>query len=479
MKRCTLLILLTLLVAPVVGCQEERVTAPTNDETIRPTAFDAQAVATQVIRLAGWSDPSTGPSGDAAAQGVHDDIVFVGRAMITEDVAHYEWQVRVGPGPYDVIGLHRIVREEAPLRPIRTRQNVMMMHGDYKTFVGCFQPGLLTDSRPPDFGIASHLALQDIDVWGIDQPWCLVPDGTMDFAFTADWGMDRQIDFLTSAMQVARQVRRLTRNGNDRMNLLGFSGGAALGLALVGEESQMPPGRRQVSGLIPVDQGLVVSDNPEHEEGLCDVVAYYRGLLDAGEYAEVNPLPLFGGPARDDPNGPSELIPGMTNLQAALALAVYPYYSWAPSHFVAGTFDEEELPTGLQYTDVGLWIDFLIKAPPYFPNAFNHDEYLAECDPGLAPWTDHIGDVEVPIFVVGGQGGFAPLYDFSDVTSEFTELIVSLHPPEEAYLDYAHIDLFTADMAPELVWNPIAQWIHGHTGPGHGAEPESAEATPR
>jgi len=73
---------------------------------------------------------------------------------ITDDVYHYSWQVRVGPGPFDVVGLHRVVKERSPNRPIRTRKSVFMLHGDFKDFAGCFLPGLLIlvlskISKPP------------------------------------------------------------------------------------------------------------------------------------------------------------------------------------------------------------------------------------------------------------------------------------------------------------------------------------------
>ena len=40
--------------------------------------------------------------------------------------------------------------------------------------------------------------------------------------------------------------------------------------------------------------------------------------------------------------------------------------------------------------------------------------------------------------------------------------ILHLHPPEEAVLDFAHVDLFIADNAPEIVWRPILNWMKAH-----------------
>ncbi|MGD0581088.1 MAG: hypothetical protein ABSC08_19465 [Bryobacteraceae bacterium] len=51
------------------------------------------------------------------------------RTVLYEDIAHYYCVVRVGPGEHDVIGLHRIVREERPNRPADLDQAVMFFPG--------------------------------------------------------------------------------------------------------------------------------------------------------------------------------------------------------------------------------------------------------------------------------------------------------------------------------------------------------------
>jgi hypothetical protein len=458
----------------VCGCSKEQITTPDPGTEPVSSGIAHESIAYQLIMQAGWSTSEdevvTSNEIRIMQSNPHYDVEFLGREILIGDIAHYKWHVQVGPNPYDVIGLHRVVRESEPNSPIQTLDNICMLHGDLKDFEGCFIPGLLSPGNPDEFGIAVHLALEDVDVWGIDQPWCLVPEEETDLSFMATWGMDRHIADTRTGLAVARLVRRMTGNGYNKMTLLGFSGGAALGFAYVCEETTRPYGHRHVGTFIPADQGMQ-TDNSDWRASSCGTVAYYEDLMANGEYAEVNALPLFGIPARDDPDGASELIPGFTNFQAVLALAVYPYIDGFPGHFLAGTFDDDEKPNGLQYSDVSLWIDFACNAPPYMPNLWSRDEYSLACDGPASPWAGHLGDVEIPVLYLSAGGGFGPEEEYTLElmgSSDITVLEIRLHPPEDAWLDFAHIDLFTGEDADELVWDPCLAWIQGHRHPGNG-----------
>jgi hypothetical protein len=471
MNKHFFLIMLVGALLITTSCSEDRAVAPdpvVTTGTTSGTNVDPAIIAAEIVHRSGWEVDAEAEIPVKAAGGSDQvqsncQIIDFERELIG-DVVHYSYQIQVGSGPYDIIGLHRVVKERRPYRPIRTHKNVFMLHGDLKDFEGCFMPGYLSTTYPDDFGIAVHLAREGVDVWGMDQTYCSVPEEVVDFSFMADWDFYKHVDDTDTGLAIARMVRRLTGSGFRKFNLLGYSGGAALGYALLNEETKRPPGKRHVGGFIPVDQGMF-SDNPDYAATVCAQGQYYADLMDAGEYAEFNALPLFGVPARDDPEGPSALIPGFTNLQAALALAVYPYYEGFPYHFLAGSFDSDGIPAGLQYANVDLWVDFLCNAPPWFPNGFSRDEYISQCGPGYAPWTDSFANIQVPVLAVSAIGGFGiPEYYTLQLlgSSDITLLEIGLHPPDEIALDFAHIDIFIADNAPELVWDPILQWIENH-----------------
>jgi hypothetical protein len=107
----------------------------------------------------------------------------------------------------------------------------------------------------------------------------------------------------------------------------------------------------------------------------------------------------------------------------------------------------------------------MCNAPAYLPTLYSKELIQAHCTGG-EPWTEHIGEITVPILWVSPIGGFAPWETYTlDVigSTDITMLEIQLHPPGEEHLDYGHIDLFTADNAAELVWGPIVGWILDHT----------------
>jgi hypothetical protein len=469
MRKLLLFSLLILAVVTFTSCsREESTTAP--EDSISNTqnyAIDPELVAGEIIQTSGWEyDPDVELPSKLAGLTKRSgscQVTEFGREVIEGNIAHYWWVIQVGNDPNEKIALHRVVKERRPYRPKRARKSVFMLHGDYKDFVGCFLPGLRSAYKPADFGIAAFLAQEGVDVWGMDQVHNLIPADATDFSFMADWDMYKYVHDTRTGMAIARSIRLFTGNGWRKINLLGFSGGAALGFAVVNEETKLPRGWRHVGGFIPVDQGMF-SDDADFAAGDCATAEYFAGLIDSGEYAEENFLPIYGVPAREDPGGPSmdPDFAGFTNLQAAIGVAAYPTYADFPYHFLAGEFDADGLSTGLQYTNVDLWVDFMVQAPPFFANAFSRDEYLSSCGSEFAPWTHQLGDVGIPVYYVSAAGGFGTIYALTleELTSaDVSTLTVELHPTDEVELDFAHIDLFTADNAQELVWQPIKQWI--------------------
>jgi len=449
----------------LVGCDVDQSPTPpvAPDVGAVDPVLDADAFALSIVEASNWADDVLESAPASESRGLPRGwIAFQGREIVG-DVAHYEWRVRIGAGPYDVIGLHRVVAERRPWRPIRTADNVFMLHGDLKDFEGCFLPGLVSGATPDEFGAAVHLARANVDVWGLDHATTLVPASETDLTFMSEWGLEKHARDATIGLSIARAVRALTGSSFRKMHLLGYSGGSSQGFALLNAESQRPTFLRNVAGFIPIDTGML-NDDPDYTDSNCGTVAYYDDLLAAGEYGEYSVFLLFGEPARDDPDGPSELWPGLTNLEAAIAVGALPFDPAFPIHFWAGEFDAEGVPLGLQYTDVDLLIDFMTNAPAYLPTRYSREIYLAHCTGG-EPWTENLGDMENPILWVSAQGGFGPWETHTlDVlgSTDIEPLNVQLHPDEEQDLDFGHVDLFTAGNAPELVWQPILEWILAH-----------------
>jgi len=472
MRKLIVLIVLSSLL--VFGCSRDDATGPESPgQTYSSQDADLELVAGEIVVTSGWEfDPEVELPETLELlkdQAGKCNLINLGREILFGDIAHYWWTIPVGCGEYDQIRLHRVVRERRPFRPIRSRKNIFMLHGDLKDFVGNFLPGVCSETYPNDFGIAALLAQADIDVWGLDHATTLVPRDATDLSFMSDWDLSKHARDARRGMAVARLVRWFTGSSHNKMNLLGYSGGSSQGFTVLNMETQLPAFRRHVKGFIPVDTGML-NDDSEYAQSNCGTVAYYEDLLAAGEYGEYSVFLLFGEPARDDPNGDSELWPPLTNLQAALALVSLPFDPVFPIHYWAVVFDEMGTPLGLQYTNVDLLIDFMTHAPTWLPTLYSKEIYLSHCTGG-EPWTEHFAEIRNPIFWVSAQGGYAPweTYTLEQLGStDVTMLNVQLHPAEEIELDYGHVDLFTADNAPTLVWQPILEWVQALGHHAHG-----------
>ncbi|HVG10512.1 MAG TPA: hypothetical protein VNM67_22595 [Thermoanaerobaculia bacterium] len=394
------------------------------------------------------------------------------RRILTGNIAEYSFKVPVGPGANDVIGIHRVVREDAPGVPARAKKALMMAHGD----IWGFRPAFLSD---PVNNLPVYLAENGIDVWGIDYRWTQVPGTTTDFSFMQDWGIEQDARDLGVALGVARSVRLATGNGFGKMLLLGWSRGGQIGYAYLNAESQVPPGLRQVSGFIPTDIYLK-TDNEDFRQAACTRYLGSQAQLDAGTYQ--NPtgvvVSLIGQAAVANPNDASQFIPGFTNHQASLAVGSLTFILLPPGlapvplyHFTGGSFEPTTplpTPTGLLYSPESSLLALELGASPFEPVKVGRDADASTCDdPSIAEvaFDDHLADIKVPVFYLGANGGFGEsgiytttLLGSQDVTSH----VVDLQPAAAQLVEIGHGDIFLATDGESLFWQPVLSWIQGH-----------------
>jgi hypothetical protein len=455
----------------VSGCSKKAPLAPASGSSVSETSTanaNPQRLAEEMARTAGWEI-------DAAAAQAEGLVLRLDKSLsgcvttsqcskLSGDVVHYSFTIRTGPGIFDEIGIHRVVKEKKALAPIKTSRTLFLLHGDAKDFTGIFQPGARSENTPDEFGIAWFLAENDVDVWGIDQAWTLVPPGTSNLAFMADWGLGRQVRDLSLAISVARFARLLTGSGFDPMILSGYSSGVITGYALLNEETQLPLIARQVSGFIPVDLG-VKTDDAYLKGFFADYYTMAMNMIAGGQvYEEVAFSPL-GQLAKADPDGASPILAGMTNMQAALFFGGGQIFGEGASfHYLAGHL-ESGIPTSLTHLSTPQLLDFLEASVPYEPFLFEADYCAVLTDAAETPYDDHLAQIQVPVFNVAAAGGFGELSKYGTTllgSNDVTHLIV--HNGAASILEeFGHIDLFLAADAPNLAWRPILNWIKTHS----------------
>jgi hypothetical protein len=212
------------------------------------------------------------PAAPELQAAIAQPVSAIERRVLAGNVAEYFFKVRVGSGPYDEIGVHRVVKEIAPNVPARARQAVFLTHGD----IWNFRTAFLTGAHP----IPVFLAQNGVDVWGIDFRWTLVPGTVTDLSFMKTWGLEQDARDLGIAIGVARVTRGLTGSGLGKIDLLGWSRGGQIGYAYLNYETQLPSVLRQVKGFIPVDIYLK-TDVPQLQSFACQREANTEASLAA------------------------------------------------------------------------------------------------------------------------------------------------------------------------------------------------------
>ena len=102
--------------------------------------LDKQDVTAAIVDLAGWD---RAVSDDSVPPGYGRGLVTGGtRVQITPSVAHYQFDVRYGPGEYEVFRLHRVVKERRPHRPIRAKKNIFLQHGREESLLDAREAGV-------------------------------------------------------------------------------------------------------------------------------------------------------------------------------------------------------------------------------------------------------------------------------------------------------------------------------------------------
>ncbi|HEX2586491.1 MAG TPA: hypothetical protein VHL14_15310, partial [Steroidobacteraceae bacterium] len=362
------------------------------------------------------------------------------RTQLPNGLAHYEWTLKVGPGQFDRIGLHRIVKEWRPYSPLGTTQATMLVHGDAYGF-GAFIASLQSQVVPHDQSIAVQMAISGIDVWGIDLRWTRVPANTTNLNFMANWGVDVDLKDLDIAVNFTRNFRRYEGSIDRQLNLLGWSRGGQLGYLYLAKETQKQPLKRNIKSFIPVDI-LLKTDNDTIRQSACTYSDLLRSQIANGQYYDDSGLATqnIAALAQFLPDEDSPIMPGLTNRQVALLFLSSTYLLVPPGtagtpwyHFNGGKFDDTGLPADLAFTSLDYMYEYAAGAAPYEPIRMILEINDVTCGTSTRALDRYLGNIRVPILYVYGAGGFgkAGLYTTRLTASrDISSIGVQLYPDE-------------------------------------------------
>jgi len=325
----------------------------------------------------------------------------------------------------------------------------------------------VSGSSELDQSSAIFLAKKDIDVWGMDVGWALVPLEETDFDFMGEWGLAKDVAHAEAALTFARSVRVDTGQGNGKLHVLGFSYGGQVGYTLLGNETVQPRGLRNAKGMIVIDVGVKLEDEADRAF-YCAMAQIDQASLESHQYVnDIGSLfNLAAYLATSAPDGMSPIIEGLTNWQTVLFIgASTELITGQFWHMVGGNLDEYGIPSSLRFTDDQLFVAAVGNFPPYYPVRIDFDTEQMMCGEVDTPLDDGLAQIIVPILHVGAKGGFGPsAYASTTFTAsrDVTTITVQRLPDSDEAMDFGHVDTVLARDAETWVWQPILDWIMAH-----------------
>lgn len=407
---------------------------------------------------------------EASGSAIEAQVDELEREQVADDVYHYSFLLKLGDTPNARVRVHRIVREEAPWRARPADRALLLLHGDFATFTTNFAPSLMSAAAQPDRGLAVYLAQRGIDVWGLDRRWTTAPKEGADLSDFAEMGVVQAVSDTGRALLFARSIRDQTGAGEEPLFLGGFSSGAQITYLTAAEETQAPPEKRLIKGIVPIDiYAKLAPEDEASRQVACDLAAQEReqvamGVVDGDNTAFFQPV---GELAASAPADPSPFFSGYTNREVMLGFMTQTHQFYEPKpkyHLVAGT-SKDGAPTGLRYTPEPLVIDWLVNSPPHQAIVESADRDALWCGEAPLPLADHLAEIKVPLFYLGAAGGFGDhgLHSTTVVGSaDVSTHVVRRLPVDSEPEDFGHGDLLYADEAPTLAWDPLAQWLLAH-----------------
>lgn len=378
------------------------------------------------------------------------------RTELGAGIVHYQFKVRMGEGEFDIVRIHRVIRESRPYHPIPTKGDVFMVHGAFTGFDGTFfTAGMESSDINAKTSSPFYLASKNIDVWGIDMGWTMVPDESSDFSFMEGWGYEKDADHTLQAMRIARIVRGMTGQGCSALNLLGHSSGNTVAYAAANIETQENNKRkRHVKGIISMDNAFKVLDGDSGCEFAMEVEAEIAGGKFENDFGGF--FKLLADLALGDSDGPSPIFEGFTNIQAFR----YAFYGndILGFHLYGGNLQ------GPFYSDEMRNLRFISNFSTFMPNLLWQEIDAVNCTSMDVSIDDYLHLITVPILYIGaggGSGAEAGYYTSSlTASSDITNQLVSLN--SDPLLDFGHNDLLAGDNADQLVWSNLRNWLKNH-----------------
>ncbi len=364
-----------------------------------------------------------------------------------KDITEEKKVIKVGPGQFDYIGIHRIMANHH--NDDKSKHVVVMIPGSNSDFNTSFNARFSGSYAK----MGRFLARQGIDVWGIDFRYSFVPDnfGSSPYCTVQDCSFfkDQNIALHLSDLDIVVKIAQFSSK-DGRVFLLGHSQGAYFAYKYTADLTDQPG---NIKGIIPID--IVYNLDQQFTDVVmaakADVIDRNSKIARGIWYEDITISKQIAELALTDPNGTSPIIPGFTNLQAALFAITATYQ--LPGFSTPGFRQAQGTLAGLTHTD----FDFIANQALHL-NSFQSILPITEIQTNRIQPVQVIPHIIVPIHYVGAMFGFGNFGLYTpDQIKAFNSNVTEVMIP-----DYGHADVIDSITAKDDVWEEILHWIRDH-----------------
>ncbi len=373
------------------------------------------------------------------------------RTELGRGIVHYQFNVRMGPDDFDVVRIHRVVRESRPYHAIPTKGHVFMIHGAFTGFDGTFLANGLESNDDINAANSSpfYLASKNIDVWGIDMGWTMVPNSTTEFSFMDGWGYEKDAGHSLKALKIARLIRGFSGQGFSALNLLGFSSGNTVAYAAANRETQKRCRmKRHIKGIITVDNAFKV---PDGDSG-CASAETIAAEIAGGQFQNENGafFSLLGNLAIGDPEGESPIFGSDFSNIEAFRFAFY------TPNVIGFTFFAGDLE-GPFYSEEERALKVVSSYSHFMPNLLWQEIDVVNCSSLDVTFDDYLHLIDIPIMYIGAEAGSG-----SEAGFYTGGLTASMDITNHLVNSIGHVDTVIGNDADQNVWSLLRNWLKNH-----------------
>ena len=385
-----------------------------------------------------------------------DDSLGLGRFDVT---------IQDGSNPGNKFGIARLVkvdRYHLPLLPTHLVGPVVFAPPGASNFDYYMEGG-------PEQSLAKYLAVHGFDVWGYQPRTSTIPAdywcNSNDCSFMSSWGLDtyvRDLEFIRSIAQVA--------NLGKRPAIGGLSLGGMLGVVSVNNN---PNGW---SGVFSEDGTIVFYADPVLNALYRPMCEQLKAGVSSGELTadqDAGPfLAMSAGAYLSDPQGASQIIPGVTNEDAMYYVFTTACYGSAPPPdgicekpgytYAAGTSVlNGGVQNSLAYSDMNYLARELLHGVNHVESwAVERDYYCMMASDQTPHWTARLGEFHGALLAFENEIGMGTVAD--PTIALFTHANVTILFKN----GYGHLDESSNVDALHVQHEPIYHWLMLKVVPG-------------